>query len=405
MDHHQTVGRRGGFWRSLGPTFITAAVVIGPGTITVASKLGARGGYDFLWVILVAASFMWLFATMAARVGISNDESLLSVVARLYGRPLAVVVGVLAFTVTTAFQLSNYLACATALTTLSGVRETVWIAVVGAGGLVFLVVRELYRFAEKLMSVLVFAMVAAFFVNLVAARPDWPGVAAGVIPKAWPADATALVLAMVATTFSVIAALYQGTLARQKAWRVADLAVSRREAAFGIGMLATITCAIMITAATVLRGQPVESAAVLARQFEPALGPVAVWMFSLGFLAAAFSSVVINPLVGGGLLSDGLGLGDRVDARWPRILTAVGMIVGIVLAYVTFRLGTALEGIVLAQSSTILAVPLCAIVLVVLANDRRAVGDHRNGWGSNLVAGAAILVLLAMSVARWMAFP
>src|SRR5690606_31444685 len=97
--------------------------------------------------------------TMAARVGISNEESLLSVVARLYGRPLAVVVGVLAFTVTTAFQLSNYLACATALTTLSGVRETVWIGLVGAGGLLFLVVRELYGFAEKLMSVLVFAMV------------------------------------------------------------------------------------------------------------------------------------------------------------------------------------------------------------------------------------------------------
>lgn len=172
--------RKRGVLASLGPTMITASVVIGPGTITVSSKLGAGQGYAYLWVIVVAAIFMWLFATMAARVTMVSGESLMTVVARLYGRPLAVVVGVLAFVVTTAFQLGNYLASATALTTLTGVHEGVWVAVVGACGLFFLGVRQLYRLAERVMSVLVFAMVAAFFVNMIAARPDWTGVAAGV---------------------------------------------------------------------------------------------------------------------------------------------------------------------------------------------------------------------------------
>lgn len=102
--------RSKGLLRSLGPSLITAAVVVGPGTITVASKLGAGLGYAMLWVILVSVAFMWLFTTMAARVAILNADSLLSVAARLYGRPLAMLVGGLAFVVTTAFQLSNYLA-------------------------------------------------------------------------------------------------------------------------------------------------------------------------------------------------------------------------------------------------------------------------------------------------------
>ena len=144
-----TLSPKPGLLKSLGPSLITAAVVIGPGTITVASKLGAANGYSFLWVVAGAAIFMWLFATMAARVGILNDDSLMSVVARLYGRPVAVIVGLLAFIVTTAFQLGNYLACATALTTLSGISEPVWIGIVGLGGLVFLLVRQLYRFAEQ----------------------------------------------------------------------------------------------------------------------------------------------------------------------------------------------------------------------------------------------------------------
>jgi Mn2+/Fe2+ NRAMP family transporter len=389
-----------GVFRSLGPSLITAAVVVGPGTITVASKLGAGLGYALLWVILLSVTFMWLFTTMAARVAILNKESLLSVAARLYGRPLAIAVGALAFLVTTAFQLSNYLACATALTALSGVGEPVWIAVVGAGGLVFLFVRQLYGFAEKAMSVLVFAMVAAFFVNLVASKPALTEVATGLVPRAWPAEFTGLAMAMVATTFSVIAALYQGALARQKGWREEDLGLSRREAAVGLGLLATISCVIMITAGTVLRGVQVDSAAVMAEQFRPVLGPVAVWLFSLGFLAAGFSSVVINPMVGGGLFSDGLGLGAGVNERWPRILTAVGMVAGMVTAWLTLRAGSAIEGIVWAQRSTVLAVPLCAAVLIVLANDRRAVGVHRNGWVANVVAGLALAVLIALNILR-----
>ena len=391
---------RPGLLRSLGPSLITASVVIGPGTITVASKLGAGLGYALLWVVALATTFMWLFSTMAARVAILNPDSLLSVVARLYGRPLAMLMGVLAFLVTTAFQLSNYLACATALTVLSGIGETVWIAVVGAGGLFFLLVRQLYRFVEKAMAALVFAMVLAFVFNLLASRPPVGAVLTGFVPRPWPEGYTALAMAMVATTFSVIAALYQGALARQKGWTEADLGLSRREALVGLGLLGTISAVIMITAGTVLRGVEVNSAAVMAEQFRPVLGPVAVWLFSLGFLSAGFSSVVINPMVGGGLLSDGLGLGSGVNDRWPRLLTAIGMVAGVATAYLTLRAGTAIEGIVWAQRTTVLAVPLGAAVLLVLANDRRAVREHRNGWLANTVGVAALAVLVTMTVLR-----
>lgn len=383
---------------TLGPTLITAAVVIGPGTITVASKLGAGMGYAALWVVVLSTAFMWLFATTAVRVTICGKRSLLSAVASFYGRPLAVAMGILAFVVTTAFQLGNYLACAIALASLSGVRETVWIAVVGCAGLMFLMVRRLYRFAERTMSILVFAMVLAFLANMVASRPRWSEVATGLVPRIWPEQASGLIMAMVATTFSVIAAFYHGLLAKQKGWTVAELKVSRKEAGLGLALLACITMVIMITAGTVLRGAEIDSAAVLAAQFEPVLGPIAVWFFSLGFLAAAFSSVVINPMVGGGLISDGLGLGSGVDERWPRMFTAVGMVLGVGFAYITFAAGTAIEGIVLAQRSTIIVVPLSAIVLAVLANDSRIVGAYRNGWLANLMTLAAIGFLVSMAI-------
>jgi Mn2+/Fe2+ NRAMP family transporter len=105
-------------------------------------------------------------------------------------------------------------------------------------------------------------------------------------------------------------------------------------------------------------------------------------------------------MVGGGLLSDALGWGAGVNEKWPRLLTAAGMMAGVVFAYLTLRIGSAIEGIILAQRTTVLAVPLCAVVLILLANDRRAVGVHRNGWFANTVALAALVVLVMMSVSR-----
>jgi hypothetical protein len=42
------------------------------------------------------------------------------------------------------------------------------------------------------------------------------------------------------------------------------------------------------------------------------------------------------------------------------------------------------------------------VILTLAANDRRAVGEQRNGIVENVIAGLAILVLLAMSAFRLM---
>jgi len=38
----------------LGPGFIIAAIVLGPGSITTSSKIGSEHGYSLLWVIVLA---------------------------------------------------------------------------------------------------------------------------------------------------------------------------------------------------------------------------------------------------------------------------------------------------------------------------------------------------------------
>lgn len=391
----------GRLWRNLGPGLITAAVVIGPGTITITSKIGAAAGMSLAWALVVTASFMMVFTAMSARIGILNQESILTLVGRHYGRWLAVLIGCLSFAVCAGFQSSNYIACSTALETLTGIPETTWMLLVGAAGLVFVFgARQLYRLLEKVMTALVAVMLIAFLFNLVVARPNPLELVRGLIPGGWPAELTGLVIGLSATTFSVIAALYQSSLARQKGWQKDQLGTGVKESIVGISVLFGVSLMIMWTAATVLQGAEITNAAELSTQLQPLLGPTAVWFFSAGFLAAGFSSTVVNAMIGGALMADGLGLDSRLNNPPARWLTTVAMAVGLGAGLYLMRSGTALGGIVVAQKSTILTVPLVAIVMLIMANDRRIVGEQRSRPWQNVWAVIAIAALVAMSLHR-----
>ena len=384
-----------GFWQSLGPSIITAAVVIGPGTITTASKLGAAEGMSMLWVVLVAASFMMLFTSMAARIGVMNEDSPLTVVSKVYGRWLAVLMGLLSFIVAASFQASNYIACGAALDSLTDGKELLglpaqqfWMVVVALGALTFVfAAKQLYKFLERVMMALVGLMVLAFAINLVLSKPDMGQFVEGLWPSAWKPANQGLIIAMTATTFSVIAALYQATLAHQKGWRKDNLTTATCESMVGITVLGAISMMVMMTSAATLRGSEITNAGDLAAQLEPALGSFAVVLFGMGFLAAGFSSTVINAMIGGGLLADGVGLKADMNALPNRVFTTVAMLVGFYAAWVQLRSNSPLDGIVQAQQLTIVAVPLVAFMLLNMASDSRVVGKRQSNilvrfWGT-----------------------
>ena len=74
--------------KSLGPGFIIASVVLGPGSITVASRIGSEFGYAFLWVIVISIVFMITYTSMAARFGVVNSKSMLQSMADTHGLSL-----------------------------------------------------------------------------------------------------------------------------------------------------------------------------------------------------------------------------------------------------------------------------------------------------------------------------
>ncbi len=251
-----------------------------------------------------------------------------------------------------------------------------------------------WRMKNASAAMVVKAVSAIAFVALIAATPELAQFVGGLVPKMWLPEDAGLVAGMTATTFSVIAALYQSTLAQQKGWRKEQVGIATREALTGISVLVCVSMMIMMTSAIVLRGEAIVNAAGLAEQLSPLMGGAGKVVFSLGFLAAAFSSTVINAMIGGGLLADGFGLGSDVNSMKNRWFTTLAMAVGLGVGFYGLSNTDPLGAIVWAQRMTILAVPLVAITLVVMANDRRIVGEHRNRPWQNGIAVLAVGVLL-----------
>lgn len=385
------------FLKSFGPGLIIASVVLGPGSITVASRVGSQYGYVFLWVIVLAAVFMITYTSMAARFGVVSNDSFLQTIALRYGRWLAIAIGISAFLSSSSFQFGNALGIGIGMEGITGIDERVWPLIFTPLGIVLIFwAKNLYKVLENLMKILVMIMILAFFINLFLTKPEIGSVARGVIPTKFSRDSLDVVAAMMATSFSLAAALYQSYLAQDKGWKVKNLKSSLRDSYVGIGLLALISLTILTTSATALfpRGIMVNSAADMALQMEALFGSSAKVIFSVGLCAAAFSSMMVNSVIGGGLLADGLGLGRSMNDRGTKIFILAILLIGMLVA-ILFR-GNAIYALVIAQASSILAVPLIAIGLLLILNSKKVMGSYRNNLLQNIIAVAGLIVVSLM---------
>jgi Mn2+/Fe2+ NRAMP family transporter len=199
-----------------------------------------------------------------------------------------------------------------------------------------------------------------------------------------------------ATSFSLAAALYQSYLAQDKGWKRENLKSSLKDTYIGILLLAVISATVLITSAAALhpRGILVNSAADMALQMEALFGGYAKVIFSVGLCAAAFSSMMVNSVIGGGLLADGLGLGRSMNNRTTKIFIIAILLLGMLVA-VFFR-GNVIYALIMAQASSMLAVPLIAIGLFLIMNNKKVMGNQRNNLLQNIIAITGFIVISLM---------
>jgi len=392
---------------SFGPAIIVAAIVLGPGSILTSSKVGAQFGYIGIAAIVLAVVLMIAMVALAGRIGVIYEDSPCDQLAQRLGRPVAVVVGVTLFGLVAIFQYSNNVAIISGLAPLLETENyslmsgaTPAIILISFNALVIFCLywkRHLYRSVETLMKFLIGLMVVAFLINFFVIYFS----SRGYVPvKSEEAPEILVLVGLMATTFSVGGAFYQAYLVKEKGWKLLDAKRGVTDSVVSISVVGILSTIILMTSARVFYGRPepvvLSGVGDVAMQLQPLFGPWAKVVFCMGIFAGAFSSFLVNALVGGTVLSDSIGKGSRLGEGWTLGLTTVALLCGLVVALLNLSdAKSTVNLITFAQALTVLGIPALAAALLYLGTRPDLTGERKVpawiinlGWAGLVVAGA-----------------
>lgn len=390
-------------WLSvLGPGIITAALVFGPSKMTITSKMGGEFSYSLIWIIVISIFFMLIFTNMSARIGQYNSESLLTLIKRKTGKWGGILIGVGIFLVATSFQAGNSTGLGIAIGEATGTDSKIWIVLFNLLGILLLFFHSFYKMLEKVMLTLVLIMLFCFVTTAIVIQPAVSDILSGLKPVV-PEGSVGLIVAFIASCFSLVGAFYQAYLVQEKRkTKTADPDSSKYaqlSSTVGILLLGVISMVVLVCAAAVLYPQGIEinSASQMAKALEPLFGSFASYLFFIGLFGASFSSLIGNAVLGGAMLGDGLGFSSSLNSNYVKVFIGAVMLFGAVIAISFGKLP--LELIVLAQSVTIFLVPFIGISIFLVGSSEEIMGGNKNNMFQKVagVLGIALVLFLAFT--------
>ncbi len=385
--------------RSIGPGAMVAAAFIGPGTVTTASVTGASFGYALVWTLVFSIVATIVLQEMSARLGLVTGEGLGEALPRQFesGAPrwisIALVVSAIGVG-TAAYEAGNILGGAAGLEVITGVSSNVWGPVMGivAGALLW---TGNYEYIERALVGLVAVMAVSFVVDAILVGPDWSALAAGFVPGI-PEGSLYLVTGLIGTTVVGYNLFLHASSVNDRWSGPGDLPESRTDTVVSIAVGGLITIAIIVTAAAAFPvGTEINNVGRMAQQLEPLAGPYAKWLFSIGIFAAGFTSATTAPLAGAYATAGALGWEEDLTSTRFRAVWGTILGVGILFSALDY---SPVRVIVFAQVANGLLLPIVAIFLIYVMNDRETLGEYTNGTLSNVLGGLVTLVVVWLGI-------
>src|SRR5256885_8690947 len=179
----------GGWWRKLlafaGPGYLVAVGYMDPGNWASDLAGGSAFGYALLSVILTSNLMAVLLQGLASKLGIVTGRDLAQACRDHYSRGTNIALWLLCEIAIAACDLAEVIGAAIALNLLFGLPLT-WGVVLTALDvmLVLFLQNKGFRLLEALVVALVATIGLCFLFEMLRAKPDFAGVAAGFIPRA-----------------------------------------------------------------------------------------------------------------------------------------------------------------------------------------------------------------------------
>jgi Mn2+/Fe2+ NRAMP family transporter len=387
----------------VGPGLVAANAGNDAGGIATYASVGARYGYDLLWMMVLITVSLVVVQEMAARMGAVTGKGLAELIREQYGPRWSLFSTVAVLVANLGICISEFVGIGAAL----GLAHVpVQVSVPVAAVVVWLlVVRGTYAVAQRVFV----AMTIPFFaypVAAVLAHPHWGAVGRAVVAPHIRLTSPYLLLfvATAGTTITPFMQLYLQSAVVERGLGPDDVPAERVEVA-SASVFANLVASFIIiaTGATLFvhGDHTVNSAADAARALKPFAGRFAEALFAVGLFGASMLAAAILPVTAAYVIAETFGL-EKGIARRPReapvfvgvitVLVAVGAVVAIIPHLPVIKL------LVSVQIVNGALLPITLFFVWRLARDRELMGDYRNSRGFDVLAAATVVATSALSL-------
>jgi manganese transport protein len=429
------------FTRFVGPAALTAAGMIGAGAVATRLLAGAWFGFSLLWVALIVIPMVIFTLDSASRIGVTaNGRGLIDMIRADFGAWLAWLVVLPMVLVNVVVNMSQMSAMvegaygAMGMLPPAGGQTTlglVIVTVVLTSITVLAAVLGGYRRMEKIMTTLLVVILVSFIVVAIKGLFDWttwPALAAGLVPQIPPdvpvvdqanrqRPAFTQVMAIAGQALPPAVFLSYGYLAANSGYTASDIKKAFWKTVTNLGVVwGLFSIVVIVAGATALHNvytgdgpthlgvrhySQIESipvaGQVLGPAFPGALGFLAPRFFSLGLMAAAFTTLISVSLTMTYFCLDVAKKNWKFTYDNPLFKWVFATWITVPALVAPFWPLPALLKAILAMVGNLLMAPLAVLIILYYVN-RPALGEFRANAGRNAVLGVTLVFALALVI-------
>ena len=385
--------------RDIGPGVLIAAAFIGPGTVTLCTIAGASFGYSLIWAIILSTFSTIILQEMSLRIGLVTRMNLAEVIrtsikSKILNRFIILLIISSILIGNTAYEAGNITGASLGISAIINYESINYIPVfIGLIAFVILYQGD-YKILEKSLVSLVIVMSISFFITAIMTKPDITNLLKGIFKPQVNSSNLIVVLGLIGTTVVPYNIFLHSSLVSEKWNSIEKLKVARIESFISILLGGLVSLSIIITAASV-SNQNVTGVIDLAKGLEPLYGKFAIYFLGLGLFASGITSSITAPLAAAYVAKSCFGWKNSLKSKRFRLVWIFILITGVFVSMIKIN---PIEIIKFAQFSNSLLLPIIAIILLWLINDKNIISSKFNYKYQNIFGFLIVIISLVLGI-------
>jgi manganese transport protein len=392
--------------KQMGPAWMAIALNIGGATVAAAVVVGSASGYKFLWALVPEVFTIWMACVLCTKLTLATGEGTISTVRKYLGEGAAWLSGISIFVVNAIFHAVNFLLAGMALEALFGVDQKVG-SIVGLAFILLIVFNPAkgdrhIKVIETIIRLSIWGLFIAFVLVLFMVPIDWAQLFKGIFIPSLPSSSQemAIFAGLLGAAIAVNVPVMAAYAIKERKWGKQRNGLSLFELIFTNIMLLLVQLVVIVATASTLfsEGTVVTSAVEAAQAFEPFAGKFAVYLFSIGLLAAVFTTLISQVLLSGYLITDTMKW--KVDTKSVKFKLSQ-LFVSIFGVTAPLFGWNAFKAVIYGGAVNLTFMPIGIILWWIIANKSDVMKDLKLNKMSNIGVAVSLALVLMATIRFW----